>query len=245
MKNNFLIILLVSLILAGCVGVSSKGIFGTGVTFAFDPRSVGTQVDDSIMQKSLSARVLLMDKKYLLTVKTKVLDGRIFLTGKVDNPEEKLKLTKLAWETDGARSVRNDIKIKEELERLSNLNFCLVFFVSPKKINKIIPHLKKYFKKRKILICREISKYYEEFIRSDLDELQTFKDEPKGEITIVISEKKFEKKTSQTLSESDKRNIEVMINKLSTKEITDIISQRSEVSKKEIYKYCLKLKNEK
>ena len=135
--------------------------------------------------------------------------------------------------------------IKEELERLSYLNFCLVFFVSPKKINKIIPHLKKYFKKRKILICREISKYYEEFIRSDLDELQTFKDEPKGEITIVISEKKFEKKTSQTLSESDKRNIEVMINKLSTKEITDIISQRSEVSKKEIYNYCLKLKNEK
>ena len=135
--------------------------------------------------------------------------------------------------------------IKEELERLSNLNFCLVFFVSPKKINKIIPHLKKYLKKRKILICREISKYYEEFIRSDLDELQTFKDEPKGEITIVISEKKFEKKTSQTLSESDKRNIEVMINKLSTKEITDIISQRSEVSKKEIYNYCLKLKNEK
>jgi 16S rRNA (cytidine1402-2'-O)-methyltransferase len=135
--------------------------------------------------------------------------------------------------------------IKEELVRLSNLNFCLVFFVSPKKINKIIPYLKKYFKKRKILICREISKYYEEFIRSDLDELQTFKDEPKGEITIVISEKKFEKKTSQTLSESDKRNIKVMINKLSTKEITDIISQRSEVSKKEIYNYCLKLKNEK
>ncbi len=114
MKNKFLIIFLVSLILSGCVGVSSKGIFGTGVSVAFDPRSVGTQVDDSIMQKSLSARILLMDKKYLLTVKTKVLDGRIFLTGKVDNPEEKLKLTKLAWETDGARSVRNDIKIKED-----------------------------------------------------------------------------------------------------------------------------------
>ena len=114
MKSKFLIIFLVSLILTGCIGVSSKGIFGTGVSVAFDPRSVGTQVDDSIMQKSLSARVLLMDKKYLLTVKTKVLDGRIFLTGKVDNPEEKLKLTKLAWETDGARSVRNDIKIKEE-----------------------------------------------------------------------------------------------------------------------------------
>ena len=114
MKSKFLIIFLVSLILSGCVGVSSKGIFGTGVSVAFDPRSVGTQVDDSIMQKSLSARVLLMDKKYLLTVKTKVLDGRIFLTGKVDNPEEKLKLTKLAWETDGARSVRNDIKVKEK-----------------------------------------------------------------------------------------------------------------------------------
>ena len=134
--------------------------------------------------------------------------------------------------------------IKEELERLSNLNFCLVFFVSPKKINKIIPHLKKYFKKRKILICREISKYYEEFIRSDLDELQTFKDEPKGEITIVISEKKFEKKTSQTLSESDKRNIEKMINKLSVKEIVGLISSNNKVSKKEIYNYCLTLKNE-
>ena len=100
--------------MSGCVGVASKGIFGTGVSVAFDPRSVGTQVDDSIMQKSLSAKTLLMDKKYLLTVKIKVLDGRIFLTGKVDNPEEKLKLTKLAWETDGARSVRSDIKIKEE-----------------------------------------------------------------------------------------------------------------------------------
>ncbi len=98
----------------GCAGVASKGIFGTGVSVAFDPRSVGTQVDDSIMQKNLSARIILTDKKYLLSIKTKVLDGRIFVTGKVDNPEEKLKLTKLAWETDGARSVRNDIKIKEK-----------------------------------------------------------------------------------------------------------------------------------
>jgi osmotically-inducible protein OsmY len=114
MKNKLLIILFVGLILNGCVGVASKGIFGTGVSVAFDPRSVGTQVDDSIMEKNLSARTLLMDKKYLLSVKTKVLDGRIFLTGKVDNPEEKLKLTKLAWETKGVRSVRNDIKIKEE-----------------------------------------------------------------------------------------------------------------------------------
>ena len=114
MKNKLLIFFLVSLILTGCAGVASKGIFGTGVSVAFDPRSVGTQVDDSIMQKNLSARMLMMDKKYLLSVKTKVLDGRIFITGKVDNPEEKLKLTKLAWETNGVRSVRNDIKIKED-----------------------------------------------------------------------------------------------------------------------------------
>ena len=114
MKNKATLIFLVILFLSGCVGVSSKGIFGTGVSVAFDPRSVGTQIDDSIMQKNLSARIILLDKKYLLLVKSKVLDGRIFLTGKVENPEEKLKLTKLAWETQGARSVRNDIKIKED-----------------------------------------------------------------------------------------------------------------------------------
>ena len=114
MKFKFILVIFLGAIISGCVGVSSKGIFGTGVSVAFDPRTVGTQVDDSIMQKNLSGRVLLMDKKYLLSVKTKVLDGRIFLTGKVDNPEEKLKLTKLAWETSGVRSVRNDIKIKEE-----------------------------------------------------------------------------------------------------------------------------------
>ena len=100
--------------MSGCVGVSSKGLFGTGVSVAFDPRSVGTQIDDSIMQKNLTARILLLDKKYLLSINSKVLDGRIFLTGKVENPEEKLKLTKMAWETDGVRSVRNDIKIKEK-----------------------------------------------------------------------------------------------------------------------------------
>ena len=100
--------------LVGCVGISSKGIFGSGVSIALDPRSLGTQIDDSVMQKNLSARIILKDKKYLLSVSTKVLDGRIFLTGKVENPEEKLKLTKLAWETKGARSVKNDIKIKEE-----------------------------------------------------------------------------------------------------------------------------------
>ena len=114
MKNKFLTILLIGLILSGCVGVASKGIFGTGVSVAFDPRSVGTQIDDTIMQKNLSARILLLDKRYILSVKTKILDGRIFLTGKVENPEEKLKLTKIAWETKGVRSVRNDIKIKED-----------------------------------------------------------------------------------------------------------------------------------
>ena len=114
MKIKFLFIILVGIIFSSCVGVSSSGIFGTGVSVALDPRTVGTQIDDSIMQKNLSTRVLFRDKKYLLSTKTKVLDGRIFLTGKVDNPEEKLQLTKLAWETKGARSVRNDIKIKEE-----------------------------------------------------------------------------------------------------------------------------------
>ena len=114
MKNKILIFVLISFILTGCVGVGSKGLFGTGVSVALDPRTVGTQIDDSIMQKSISAKILSKDKKYLLTVKTKVLDGRIFVTGKVDSPEEKLMITKLAWETKGARSVRNDIKIKEE-----------------------------------------------------------------------------------------------------------------------------------
>jgi len=114
MKFKFIILIIISIILTGCVGVSSKGLFGTGVSVAFDPRTVGTQIDDSIMQKNLSTRILLLDKKYLLSVSSKVLDGRIFITGKVDNPEEKLKITKLAWETKGARSVRNDIKIKED-----------------------------------------------------------------------------------------------------------------------------------
>ena len=109
-----LIIIIISILISGCVGFSSKGIFGTGVSVAFDPRSVGTQIDDSIMQKSLTAKLLLLDKNYLISIKIKVLDGRIFMTGKVDNPEEKLKLTKMAWETLGVRSVRNDIKIKEE-----------------------------------------------------------------------------------------------------------------------------------
>ena len=113
MKNRNILTILVLIFLTSCVGTGSKGVFGTGVSVAFDPRSLGTQIDDSIMQKNLSARIVMLDKKYLLSVKSKVLDGRIFLTGKVENPEEKLKLTKLAWETTGVRSVRNDIKMKE------------------------------------------------------------------------------------------------------------------------------------
>ena len=114
MKNKIILFSLIFLIFTGCVGTGSKGIFGTGVSIALDPRSLGTQIDDSVMQKSLAARILLRNKNYFLNVKTKVLDGRIFITGKIDNPEEKLHLTKLAWETVGVRSVKNDIKIKEK-----------------------------------------------------------------------------------------------------------------------------------
>ena len=115
MKNKLIIIISLSfLIITGCVGVSSTGVFGTGVSVALDPRSIGTQIDDSIMQKNLVARLSLKNKKYFLALKVKTLDGRIFLTGKVDDPEEKLHITKLAWETDGVRSVKNDIKIKED-----------------------------------------------------------------------------------------------------------------------------------
>jgi len=135
--------------------------------------------------------------------------------------------------------------IKETLSLLSNLDLSLIFFVSPKKINKVIPDIKDCFKDRKILICREMTKFYEEYLRSTVKELKLFDIEPKGELTVVLSEKKVNKKILQILNESDKINMKKMINKLSTKEITDIISQNSKVSKKEIYDYCLKLKNEK
>ena len=117
MKNKIILITLISLILTGCAGISSKGIFGTGVSIALDPRSLGTQIDDSVMQKNLATRLALRDKGYLLSISNKVLDGRIFLTGDVDSPEEKLQITKLAWETKGVRSVKNDIRLKE------NFNF--------------------------------------------------------------------------------------------------------------------------
>jgi len=114
MKNKSILLIFIFIIFAGCVGTASTGLFGTGVSLALDPRSIGTQIDDSVMQKNLLTRLVLKEKSYLLSVKTKVLDGRIFLTGKVENPEEKLQITKLAWETKGVRSVKNDIKIKEE-----------------------------------------------------------------------------------------------------------------------------------
>ena len=131
-----------------------------------------------------------------------------------------------------------------ELKKLSELENTLVFFISPKKINKIIPEIKKYFIGRKIVICREITKMYEEFIRKNVNDLELFEKELKGELTIVISEKEIKKNISQKLSESDKIIIKKMINKLSTKEITDIVSEINNLSKKEIYNYCLKLKNE-
>jgi len=135
--------------------------------------------------------------------------------------------------------------LSNELKKLSKFDNSLVFFISPKKINKVIPDLKTNFSGRKIVFCREISKLYEEFIRQNIDDLQPFVKEPKGELTVVISEKKKDKNTSQVLSESDKIIINKMINKLSVKEITNFINHNRDISKKEIYNYCLKLKNEK
>ena len=114
MKNKYINFFLILIFLNGCVGASSKGVFGTGVSIALDPRTLGTQIDDGIMDKNLDTKLLLMNKNYFLMVSTKILDGRIFITGKVDDPEEKLKITKLAWEIIGARSVKNDLKIKEK-----------------------------------------------------------------------------------------------------------------------------------
>ena len=135
-------------------------------------------------------------------------------------------------------------QIINELKRLSVFSSTIVFFVTTKKINKIIPEIKKYFSERKVVICREITKLYEEFLRVNVDELKEFQKEPKGEITIVISEKKINENNSKNLSESDINKIGKMINKLTIKEITDIICQNSKVSKKQVYNYCLKLKNE-
>ena len=136
-------------------------------------------------------------------------------------------------------------KLKEDFEKLSNIEGSIVFFISPRKFNKSVKNIKQFFRGRQILVCREMTKFFEEYIRSDVDNLEPFKVDPKGELTIVISEKKKEKNSSITLNESDKKNIHKMIKKLSIKDITDLISQNSNVAKKEIYNYCLKLKNEK
>ena len=152
MKIKFLISLIFYILLSGCIGTSSSGVFGTGVSIAMDPRTLGTQLDDSIMDKSLESRLLGMNKNYFLSVKSKVLDGRIFITGKVDSPEEKLKITKLAWETKGARSVKNDIKIKEkfnfkqsakDLLITSQLRSALIFNKKIKAVNYNIDTYKK------------------------------------------------------------------------------------------------------
>ena len=154
MKTRLIFTLFLLLLFSGCVGTGSKGLFGTGVSIAFDPRSIGTQIDDSIMQKNLTARVLLRNKNHFLSVKTKVLDGRIFLTGKVNNPEEKLQLTKIAWETSGVRSVKNDIKIKQkfnfhqsakDLLITSQLRTALIFNKKIKASNYQIDTYKKRF----------------------------------------------------------------------------------------------------
>ena len=136
-------------------------------------------------------------------------------------------------------------KLKEDFERLTNLEGCIVFFISPQKFNRSIKDLKYYFSNRKILVCREMTKFYEEYLRCEIKDLETFDKEVRGELTIVISEKKIDKKRSHLLSESDMKNIAKMIKKLSIKEITNLITQKSNVSKKEVYNYCLKVKNEK
>ena len=152
MNRKFLALLILITFLTSCVGTSSTGIFGTGVTVAMDPRTLGTQIDDSIMDKSLDAKLLSMNKSYILNVKTKIIDGRIFITGKVDTVEEKLNITKMAWEIKGARSVKNDLKIKDEFNFkqsakdiliTSQLRSALIFNKNTKSVNYSIDTYKK------------------------------------------------------------------------------------------------------
>ena len=152
MKNNFLTTLIALIFLSSCVGTSSTGIFGTGVTIAMDPRTLGTQIDDSIMDKSLDTKLLTTNKNYFLSVKTKIIDGRIFITGKVDTVEEKLNITKMAWEIKGARSVKNDLKIKDKFNFkrsakdiliTSQLRSALIFNKKTKAVNYNIDTYKK------------------------------------------------------------------------------------------------------
>ena len=154
MKNNFLTTLIALIFLSSCVGTSSTGIFGTGVTIAMDPRTLGTQIDDSIMDKSLDTKLLTANKNYFLSVNTKIIDGRIFITGKVDTVEEKLNITKMAWEIKGARSVKNDLKIKDKFNFkrsakdmliTSQLRSALIFNKKTKAVNYNIIHIKRKF----------------------------------------------------------------------------------------------------
>ena len=125
-KNNFLGIILLSFLFYSCVGTSSVGVFGSGVSIAFDPRTVGMQIDDSIMQKNWGARLALENKKYIVSISSKVIDGNIYLSGKVDNPEEKLKITKMSWETKGVRSVKSAVIIKGETNFKNNAKDILI-----------------------------------------------------------------------------------------------------------------------
>ena len=153
MKIKNVLLLFIIVILSGCVGYSSTGVFGTGVSIALDPRTIGTQIDDSIMQKNLSAKLINLNTNYLLSVKAKVLDGRIIVTGKVDNIEEKFKITKLAWEIKGARSVKNDLQIKEKFNFKQSAKDILitsqlrVAMISSKKIKSVNYNIDTYKKK--------------------------------------------------------------------------------------------------
>ena len=165
MKFRNLILILVFITISGCVGYSSTGVLGTGVSVAMDPRTIGTQIDDSLMQKNLRAKLIVMDKGYLLNVKTKVLDGRIFITGKVNTVEEKLKITKLGWEIKGARSVKNDLKIKEEFNFKQTAKDVLITsqlraaFITNKKIKSVNYDIDTY---KKIIYIYGISRNEEE-----------------------------------------------------------------------------------
>ena len=153
MKINKIFLLFVLFLITSCVGTSSTGVFGTGVSIALDPRTIGTQIDDSIMQKNLTAKIINMNKNYILSVKSKVIDGRIFITGKVDTVEEKFKITKLGWEIKGARSVKNDLRIKDEFNFKQTAKDILitsqlrVAMISNKKIKAVNYNIDTYKKK--------------------------------------------------------------------------------------------------
>ena len=153
MKIKKIFLLVIFIFLTGCVGYSSTGVLGTGVTIALDPRTLGTQIDDSVMQQNLKAKIVALDTSNLLSVKAKVLDGRIFITGKVNSVEDKLKITKLAWEIKGARSVKNDLRIKEKFDFKRSAKDILITsqlraaLISSKKIKSVNYNIDTYKKK--------------------------------------------------------------------------------------------------